>query len=106
MTAFEIQCSEPEKTTTTNGAASILIADETSKLQTSVQPDEASGIQEDEWTYPWPTDFKLGEHYIDDVQSLKVCIIGAGLAGITAGALLPVKVPGMLQNVNQKEDMR
>lgn len=96
MTASENQHTEPEKLTATNGATSKVIADERSNVQTNVFPGQASVNHEDEWTYPWPTDFKLSEHYIDDVPALKVCTIGAGLAGITAGALLPAKVPGML----------
>jgi hypothetical protein len=73
------------------------------------------------WVYPHPTDFKLSERYIDDVQELKVssplgrvftivhtligpqvCIIGAGLAGITAGVLLPAKVPGIELKILEK----
>ncbi|KAF2845155.1 FAD/NAD(P)-binding domain-containing protein [Plenodomus tracheiphilus IPT5] len=34
-------------------------------------------------------------HCIDHVRPLKVAVIGAGLAGITAGILLPAKVPGI-----------
>jgi hypothetical protein len=32
---------------------------------------------------------------IDQVRELKVAVIGAGLAGINAGILLPAKVPGI-----------
>lgn len=32
----------------------------------------------------------------------KVCIIGAGLAGITAGVLLPAKVPGIELEILEK----
>ncbi|SMY20886.1 unnamed protein product [Zymoseptoria tritici ST99CH_1A5] len=62
----------------------------------------STGATDKTWTYPHPTDFKLSEHYIDDVQKLKVCIIGAGLAGITAGVLLPVKVPGIELEILEK----
>lgn len=39
--------------------------------------------------------FELEEHPIDVLRSIKVGIIGAGLAGITAGVLLPAKLPGL-----------
>lgn len=39
--------------------------------------------------------FELEEHPIDEAPPLKVVVIGAGLAGITAGILLPAKVPGI-----------
>lgn len=56
----------------------------------------------DDWVYPWPTDFKISEHPIDEVRKLKVVVIGAGLAGITAGALLPAKVPGIDLTILEK----
>lgn len=39
--------------------------------------------------------FELEDHPIDRVRSIKVGIIGAGIAGITAGILLPAKLPGL-----------
>lgn len=39
--------------------------------------------------------FELEEHPVDVVRPIKVGIIGAGLAGITAGVLLPAKLPGL-----------
>ncbi|KAI5194210.1 FAD/NAD(P)-binding domain-containing protein [Aureobasidium subglaciale] len=62
----------------------------------------ANDISEEDWTYPYPTDFKLDEHPIDDVRELKVAVIGAGLAGVTAGALLPAKVPGIQLTILEK----
>jgi hypothetical protein len=41
------------------------------------------------------TRFGIEEHPIDVVRQIKVGIIGAGLAGITAGVLLPAKLPGL-----------
>ncbi|KAF2105629.1 hypothetical protein BDV96DRAFT_655485 [Lophiotrema nucula] len=35
------------------------------------------------------------DHCIDDVRSLRVAVVGAGLSGINAGILLPAKVPGI-----------
>ncbi|KAK4497848.1 hypothetical protein PRZ48_010503 [Zasmidium cellare] len=57
---------------------------------------------DDDWVYPHPTDFKISEHPIDEVKTLKVAVIGAGLAGITAGALLPAKVPGIDLTILEK----
>jgi len=39
--------------------------------------------------------FQLEEHPIDEVKPIKVGVIGAGLTGVTAGVLLPAKVPGL-----------
>lgn len=40
--------------------------------------------------------------FIDQVQPLKVAVIGAGLAGINAGILLPAKVPGIQLTIFEK----
>lgn len=45
-------------------------------------------------TSPKPQ-FELEEHPVDQVRPIKVGIIGAGLSGITAGILLPAKLPGL-----------
>ncbi|KAL4940968.1 hypothetical protein BDV06DRAFT_230021 [Aspergillus oleicola] len=39
--------------------------------------------------------FRIEEHPIDQVRPIKVGVIGAGLSGITAGVLLPAKLPGL-----------
>lgn len=41
-------------------------------------------------------------HSIDQVRELKVAVIGAGLAGINAGILLPAKVPGIKLTIFEK----
>ncbi|ETI22260.1 hypothetical protein G647_06333 [Cladophialophora carrionii CBS 160.54] len=46
----------------------------------------------------------LPNHHIDDVRSLKVVVIGAGLSGILAGVLLPVKVPKLELTILEKND--
>ena len=40
--------------------------------------------------------------FIDQVRPLKVAVIGAGLAGINAGILLPAKVPGIQLSIFEK----
>lgn len=45
---------------------------------------------------------QLEDHHIDDVRSLRVIVIGAGLAGILAGILLPAKVPGIQLTILEK----
>lgn len=37
----------------------------------------------------------IEEHPIDEIRPLEVIVIGAGIAGISAGILLPRKVPGI-----------
>ena len=39
--------------------------------------------------------FEIEEHPIDQVRPIKVGVIGAGLAGVNAGILLPAKLPGL-----------
>lgn len=70
---------------------------------------------------PYPsTNFRLEEHPVDERRGLrvrhqnifirlyacanlqKVGVIGAGLTGITAGILLPVKVPGIQLKIYEK----
>ncbi|KAJ4298153.1 hypothetical protein N0V90_006052 [Kalmusia sp. IMI 367209] len=41
-------------------------------------------------------------HHIDNVRTLKVAVIGAGLSGINAGILLPAKVPGIDLTIFEK----
>lgn len=64
-------------------------------------PDHPGTTSED-CVYPHPTIFQLTEKPIDDNTSLKVCVIGAGLTGITAGILLPSKVPGIQLTILEK----
>ena len=42
------------------------------------------------------------DHCIDDVRELTVAVVGAGLSGITAGILLPAKVPGINLTIFEK----
>ncbi|KAI9836072.1 MAG: hypothetical protein M1819_001686 [Sarea resinae] len=46
--------------------------------------------------------FELEDHPIGEYPPIKVAVIGAGLSGITAGALLPVKVPGIDLTIYEK----
>ncbi|RAK99361.1 flavin-containing monooxygenase [Aspergillus ibericus CBS 121593] len=46
--------------------------------------------------------FEIEEHPIDQVRPIKVGVIGAGLAGITAGILFPAKVPGLDLRIYEK----
>ncbi|CAK7562982.1 MAG: hypothetical protein SEPTF4163_000838 [Sporothrix epigloea] len=44
----------------------------------------------------------LVDRYIDEPRSLRVAVIGGGLSGITAGILLPAKVPGIQLTIYEK----
>lgn len=46
--------------------------------------------------------FELEDRYIDEPRSLRVVVIGAGLTGVTAGVLLPAKVPGIKLTIFEK----
>lgn len=52
--------------------------------------------------YPYPTTLELEDRPIDEIRQLKVAVIGAGLSGITAGILLPAKVPGIEVTILEK----
>ena len=52
-------------------------------------------------SYP-VTEFKLENRPLDDVRALKVAVVGAGLSGILAGILLPVKVPEINLTIFEK----
>ncbi|KAF2718735.1 putative flavin-binding monooxygenase [Polychaeton citri CBS 116435] len=56
----------------------------------------------DQWVYPYPTNFQISEHPIDKARELKVAVIGAGLAGVLAAILLPIKVPGIRLTIIEK----
>lgn len=70
----------------------------TDKSPTLIEVDSS----QDDWVYPYPTDFKIHEHPLDEIRELKVAVIGAGLAGIIAGSLLPAKVPGIKLTILEK----
>ncbi|KAJ9422326.1 hypothetical protein QL093DRAFT_2564114 [Fusarium oxysporum] len=44
----------------------------------------------------------LVDRFVDEPRPLRVGVIGAGLAGITAGILLPAKVPGIKLTIYEK----
>nr|OQO22108.1 hypothetical protein B0A51_12557 [Rachicladosporium sp. CCFEE 5018] len=64
--------------------------------------DTNTSADDNEWSYPHPTDYKLTEAPIDQIRKLRVAVIGAGLTGITAGVLLPAKVPGIDLHIFEK----
>ncbi|KAK2741708.1 hypothetical protein FQN55_008207 [Onygenales sp. PD_40] len=47
-------------------------------------------------------EFELEDHPIDQVRDITVGIIGAGISGISAGILLPAKVPGLDLRIYEK----
>ncbi|KAF2804732.1 FAD/NAD(P)-binding domain-containing protein [Mytilinidion resinicola] len=51
--------------------------------------------------YP-KSNLKLEDHCIDDLRKLRVAVIGAGLSGISAGILLPAKVPNIDLTIFEK----
>lgn len=51
-----------------------------------------------------PSGLTIEHRALDDYPRLKVAVIGAGLSGINAAILLPVKVPGIVLTVFEKND--
>ncbi|KAF2146960.1 uncharacterized protein K452DRAFT_218241 [Aplosporella prunicola CBS 121167] len=54
-----------------------------------------------EWDPQHPP-LELEEHPIDEPKGIKVAVLGAGLSGVIAGALLPAKVPGIDLTIFEK----
>ncbi|KAL1957480.1 hypothetical protein VTO42DRAFT_5943 [Malbranchea cinnamomea] len=48
--------------------------------------------------------FELEDHPVDAVRSLRVAVVGAGISGITAGILFPVRVPGINLTIYEKNN--
>ncbi|KIW81185.1 hypothetical protein Z517_04210 [Fonsecaea pedrosoi CBS 271.37] len=74
--------------------------EETPKIETQPDGRPANTLHE---AYP-KSNVQLLDHHIDEGRSLKVVIIGAGLSGILAGILLPVKVPKIELIILEKND--
>ncbi|KAI4937933.1 hypothetical protein J4E85_000370 [Alternaria conjuncta] len=70
----------------------------------------AEGTKQDESHPALPTSYPVSKlqlsptQYIDHVRRLRVAVIGAGLAGINAGILLPAKVPGIDLTIFEKNN--
>ncbi|KAK8081185.1 hypothetical protein PG997_009003 [Apiospora hydei] len=47
-------------------------------------------------------DLELEQRYIDEPRKLRVVVVGAGLAGVIAGTLLPAKVPNIELTIFEK----
>lgn len=69
------------------------------KVKDHISPPESASTAS---TYPYPTDFKIEERPIDQYRTLRVAVIGGGLSGITAGILLPKKVPKLDLTILEK----
>lgn len=54
-------------------------------------------------SYPKST-LQLENRWIDEPRRLRVAVIGAGLAGVLAGILLPVKVPSIELTIYEKNE--
>lgn len=51
----------------------------------------------------WPP-LELEEHPVDQCPPLRVVVVGAGLSGLTAGILLPAKVPNIDLVIYERHD--
>ena len=47
---------------------------------------------------------ELEDHPVDAPHPIKVIVVGAGMAGILAGTLLPAKVPGLQLSILERND--
>lgn len=65
------------------------------------QPPARQARAHDANSYP-VSNLQLENRPVDDLCTLKVAVIGAGLSGILAGILLPAKVPGIELTIFEK----
>ena len=61
----------------------------------------SAGVDPSQVAYP-RSDLKLENHPLDDIRSLRVAVIGAGMSGVLAGVLLPAKVPSIDLKIYEK----
>lgn len=59
-------------------------------LESRISEQEKAPITRSIWS-----PLNLEEHPIDEYPRLRVVVVGAGISGITAGVLLPPKVPAL-----------
>jgi hypothetical protein len=94
------QPSSPEVSEATSGVAS-LSTTPPSSVGDNQDGDNAAAAQH----IDYPASFlKLEDRHIDEDRNLRVTVIGAGIAGITAAILLPAKVPGVRLTVLEKNN--
>ncbi|KAJ4377228.1 hypothetical protein N0V83_000051 [Neocucurbitaria cava] len=78
------------------------VAQLTGHLASANETEQVNAIPSPPVDYP-VSRLKLDfDRSIDQVQELKVAVIGAGLSGINAGILLPAKVPGIRLTIFEK----
>lgn len=81
----------------------------TDSVRDATEP-KPNGTKASSSTISLPIDYPVSNlkldrgHCIDDVRPLRVAVIGAGLSGITAGILLPAKVPRIQLTIFEKND--
>lgn len=92
MAAVEAPLIDLTSSVTENGYPPSLAGGPQAPFKDNVSVEVQGSVVEEE---PAKPAFELEEHPIDEVRPIKVGLIGAGLTGITAGVLLPNKVPGL-----------
>jgi NAD(P)-binding Rossmann-like domain len=71
--------------------------------EASQHPNGIVGTASTKTAYP-PATVHLEDRFIDEPRPLRVAVIGAGLAGVTAAILLPAKVQNIDIVVFEKND--
>jgi hypothetical protein len=102
VTEFEFPNSNAAPTNHTNGYKDPISEQNGFKLPTEVPTIPTGGI----WFAPsYPdTSFQLEDRHIDEQRYLRVAVIRAGLAGITARILFPAKVSGINLTIYEKNE--
>ncbi|KAI0470044.1 hypothetical protein GGR56DRAFT_683984 [Xylariaceae sp. FL0804] len=90
-----------------NGSASAIALD--AHIVAGAEGDKVNGVQDHHLAEPSDPALRfrtldLVDRYIDEPRALNVAIIGAGIAGLIAGVLLPAKVPGIKLTIYEKNE--
>lgn len=94
----------PELGTSTPGRAPFPPAPQAAvDLPNKADPDHPLS-SEAEHLHPRFRKLDLVDRFIDEPRKLRVAVIGAGLSGVIAGALLPAKVPGIELTIYDKNE--
>lgn len=78
----------------TNGVQIPIVQDVTEAIKPLLKQPEQSG-------YP-ASSISLVQRHIDEPRELRVAVVGAGMSGILAGILLPIKVPNIKLTIFEK----
>ncbi|KAG6017872.1 hypothetical protein E4U54_001787 [Claviceps lovelessii] len=105
MATAEVETSLAHPSHTTNGAQpAVTPPHPLESLSTGKKPPSAASSKKTSGFSYDNCHVSLVNRFIDEPRTLRVAVIGGGLAGILAGILLPAKVPGIQLEIFEKNN--